>query len=207
VTEPSTRRIFVGDGLDKQKVERLMTAAGTPPPALAVVAFWRAAGEERWFKKDEAFDRTFREQFAALHEAAAAGQLNHWLDTAEGALALVLLLDQYPRNSFRGSARMFATDSAARDAAQAAIAKGFDRAVPEDLQNFFYLPFEHSEDLADQDRCIELTARLGPDLLKWAELHRDIIRRFGRFPHRNAVLGRTTTADEKRFLDEGGFGG
>jgi uncharacterized protein (DUF924 family) len=178
-----------------------------PPPALAVIAFWRTAGEERWFKKDEAFDRTFREQFATLHTAAAAGQLKDWLTTADGALALVLLLDQYPRNSFRGTARMFATDPLARDVAAAAIAKGFDRAVPEELQNFFYLPFEHSEDLTDQDRCIELTTRLGPELLKWAAAHRDIIQRFGRFPHRNKVLGRQTTAEEQRFLDDGGFGG
>jgi uncharacterized protein (DUF924 family) len=184
-----------------------MSANVTPPPALAVVAFWRAAGEERWFKKDEAFDRTFREQFAALHAAAGAGQLTDWLTTADGALALVLLLDQYPRNSFRGTARMFATDLLAREAAATAIAKGFDRAVPEELQNFFYLPFEHSEDLADQDRCIELTTRLGPELLKWAEAHRDIIQRFGRFPHRNAVLGRTTTEAEQAFLDGGGFKG
>jgi uncharacterized protein (DUF924 family) len=184
-----------------------MSSNVTPPPALAVVAFWRAAGEERWFKKDEAFDRTFREQFAALHEEASRGRLSHWQETADGALALLLLLDQYPRNSFRGTAGMFATDALARDVAAAAIAKGFDRVVPEELQNFFYLPFEHSEDLADQDRCIELTTRLGPELLKWAAAHRDIIQRFGRFPHRNKVLGRTTTVEEQRFLDDGGFGG
>lgn len=191
----------------KHEVERVTSATAVPPSALAVIAFWRAAGEERWFKKDEAFDRTFREQFAALHEEAAHGRLAGWQATAEGSLALVLLLDQYPRNSFRGTARMFATDTLARDVAEAAIAKGFDRAVDENLQSFFYLPFEHSENLADQDRCVELHERLGSELTKWAIQHRDIIRRFGRFPHRNAVLGRATTAEEQRFLDEGGFGG
>lgn len=178
-----------------------------PPPALAVIAFWRAAGPKRWFKKDEAFDRTFREQFAALDEAAARGRLADWQGTAEGSLALVLLLDQYPRNSFRDTPRMFATDRLARDVARAAIATGFDRAVDEKLQVFFYLPFEHSEDLADQDWCVELTGRLGPELTKWAIQHRDIIRRFGRFPHRNALLGRTTTEEEQRFLNGGGFRG
>jgi uncharacterized protein (DUF924 family) len=184
-----------------------MSAQPVPPPAAAVVAFWRAAGPKAWFAKDEEFDQRFREQFAALHEEAASGRLSDWLKSPVGALALVLLLDQYPRNAFRGTARAFATDGAAREAAAAAIAAGHDRAVEADLQSFFYLPYEHSESLADQDRSVELMTRLGPDTLKWAEAHRDIIRRFGRFPHRNAIVDRATTAEEQQFLDGGGFSG
>jgi len=108
---------------------------------------------------------------------------------------------------FRGSARMFESDAKARPIAQAAVAAGFDAAVEADLRNFFYLPFMHSENLADQDRAVELTQALGDDPLRYAILHRDIIARFGRFPHRNAVLGRATTPEEQRFLDDGGFAG
>jgi uncharacterized protein (DUF924 family) len=176
-------------------------------PAHEVVAFWRDAGPARWFRKDDAFDRDFRERFLALHEAAARGECEAWAVTADGALALCILLDQFPRNAFRGSARMFATDAQARRVARHAIDSGFDGQVEQDLRQFFYLPFEHSEDLADQDLAVALTPRAGPDSLKWAILHRDIIARFGRFPHRNEVLGRATTREEREFLDAGGFGG
>lgn len=177
------------------------------PDARSVTAFWRAAGPSRWFRKDEAFDAEFRSRFLAAHEAAARGELDHWADSADGALALLILLDQFPRNSFRGTARMFATDGQARQLARAALAAGWDRQVGEDLRNFFYLPFMHSEALADQDLALTLTAALGENALHHARVHRDIIVRFGRFPHRNPLLGRSSTAEEQRFLDEGGFAG
>lgn len=172
-----------------------------------VIAFWRDAGPSRWFRKDDVFDREFRERFIEAHEAAAAGELDDWMKDAEGALALCILLDQFPRNSFRGTPRMFATDAKARDVARAAVDSKFDAQVGESLRQFFYLPFMHSERPEDQARCVELTARIGEDSARFARLHRDIIERFGRFPHRNAVLGRATTPEEQRFLDEGGFSG
>jgi uncharacterized protein (DUF924 family) len=172
-----------------------------------VVAFWRDAGLSRWFKKDDAFDLAFRNRFLAAHEAAARGELDAWSRSAEGALALCILLDQFPRNAFRGSARMFATDAKAREIARGAIDAGFDSQVDGSLRQFFYMPLEHSESLQDQDRALELLTPLGDESRRWAALHRDIIVRFGRFPHRNPVLGRTTTPEEQRFLDEGGFSG
>ena len=176
--------------------------------AADVVAFWREAGPKAWFKKDEAFDDDIRRRFLATHEAAAAGQLTEWEHNAEGALALLVLLDQFPRNMFRGSPRMFTTDPMARAIAAGSIVRGHDAQVDKNLRNFFYLPFEHSEDLRDQERSIALCKAAGDaDSLKWAEIHADIIRRFGRFPHRNAVLGRATTPEEQKFLDSGGFGG
>lgn len=173
----------------------------------AVVAFWRDAGQRLWFAKDDAFDRRFRERFLFLHEAAARGELMGWLATAEGALALVVLLDQFPRNAFRGTPRRYATDALARTVAGAAIEAGHDSQVPEELQLFFYLPFGHSEDLADQERAVALIRRLGQPNLSHAERHRDIIRRFGRFPHRNPILGRSMRPEEQQFLDQGGFAG
>ena len=178
-----------------------------PDPARDVVAFWRDAGPSRWFRKDEAFDREFRDRFLARHDAAARDDLDAWAATPEGALALCILLDQFPRNAFRGTARMFATDAAARRIARTAIDAGFDDKVDKDLRQFLYLPFMHSEDLADQDFALSLTKRIGPESHKWAALHRDIIVRFGRFPHRNALLGRQTAPAEQKFLDEGGFSG
>ena len=182
-------------------------AGETPGPA-EVLAFWRAAGPAKWFQKDAAFDAEIAARYRAGIEAAAAGHLAHWETTAEGALALVILLDQFPRNIFRGSARAFAADPLARAVAERAIARGFDQRIPTAERLFFYLPFEHSEERADQERAVALVRALGDaDQLKWAELHADIIRRFGRFPHRNAVLGRTTSPAEQAFLDDGGFNG
>jgi uncharacterized protein (DUF924 family) len=173
-----------------------------------VIAFWRDAGPERWFNKDTAFDAEIRRRFLATHETAEAGHLSTWETTAEGALALLILLDQFPRNMFRGTARAFATDPLARAITAGALVRGFDAQMPADMRAFFYLPFEHSEDMADQERCVALYKASGDaDGLKWAELHADIIRRFGRFPHRNAVLGRAATPDEQAFLDGGGFAG
>lgn len=181
--------------------------AAIPAEAIAVVDFWREAGPSMWFAKDPAFDRRFRERFLSSHEAAARGELSDWLKTPYGALALVILLDQYPRNSFRGTPRMYATDPVARAVAGAAIAAGHDRAVDVSVALFFYLPYGHSENLADQDKSVELSRRLGQPSLSHAEGHRDIIRRFGRFPHRNPILGRPMKPEEQKFLDEGGFAG
>ena len=179
----------------------------TPAAAAAVVDFWRQAGPALWFAKDDDFDRRFRERFLTLHEAAARNELSSWLATADGALALVVLLDQFPRNAFRGTPRMYATDRLARAVADAAMDAGHDRAVDPELQFFFYLPLGHSEDLADQERSVALCRRLGQPTLSHAEGHRDIVRRFGRFPHRNPILGREMTKEEQRFLDDGGFAG
>ena len=173
-----------------------------------VLAFWRAAGPAKWFKKDSAFDAEIISRFAALRREAAAGALSDWEVSAESALALVIVLDQFPRNMFRGKADAFATDALARGVAERAMARGLDRQVPASERQFFYLPFEHSENLADQERAIALMGTLGnPDLTRWAELHADVIRRFGRFPHRNSVLGRASTREEQAFLDAGGFAG
>ncbi len=173
-----------------------------------VLAFWRNAGPDKWFTKDDSFDAEIRRRYLPTYEAAAAGRLSEWEDTPEGALALLITLDQFPRNMFRGSARTFAADALARAVADRAIARGFDQRFAPAERSFFYLPFEHSETLADQDRSVALVRATGDaDLLKWAELHADIIRRFGRFPHRNSVLGRATTPAEQAFLDDGGFAG
>ncbi|HEY4582532.1 MAG TPA: DUF924 family protein [Lysobacter sp.] len=178
------------------------------PDAAAVVAFWREAGPAKWFARDDAFDARCRD-FLDLHFAAARRELDAWRDDAEGALALLILLDQIPRNVFRGSAHAYATDPLARFIADAAIDAGFDGATEEALRVFFYLPFEHSESLDDQRRSLGLhRERLTtPEADAWARLHLDIIERFGRFPHRNAALGRATTPAEREFLDSGGFAG
>jgi uncharacterized protein (DUF924 family) len=179
----------------------------TPTPA-QVLAFWRAAGPDKWFEKNDAFDAEIRERFRDAYAAAAAGRLAAWEEDAEGALALVIVLDQFPRNMFRGDARTYAADPLARAVAQRAIARGFDQAYVPPERRFFYLPFTHSENLADQERCVALNrAAADEEGTKWAELHADIIRRFGRFPHRNSSLGRATTAEEQAFLDAGGFAG
>jgi uncharacterized protein (DUF924 family) len=181
---------------------------GAPAAPPDVLAFWRAAGPDKWFAKDAAFDAEIGQRFLPTYQAAAASRLAPWEATPDGALALVVALDQFPRNMFRGDARAFATDPLARAITAGAIIRGFDSQVPNELRGFFYLPFEHSEDLADQERCIALNKATGDtENLKWAEIHADIIRRFGRFPHRNAALGRTTTPEEQAFLDGGGFAG
>lgn len=173
-----------------------------------VIGFWRHAGPEKWFKKVAAFDEAIRLKFEPVHHAAARGEYDAWTASPDGALGLVILLDQFPRNLYRNSAHAFATDPKARAVARAAIEAGFDKSVEPILRNFFYLPFEHSEDLADQDYSLALTTEAGdPDNIKWAAIHRDIIARFGRFPHRNASLARVTTPEEQEFLDEGGFAG
>ena len=172
-----------------------------------ILFFWREAGPDRWFIKDESFDALIRERYLATHEAAAAGKLSDWEATAEGALALVIVLDQFSRNMFRDDARTFAADDKARAVANRALKRGYEQDIPAEMRGFFFLPFMHSEDLIDQQRSVELYRAAGNENLKYAEAHRDIIRRFGRFPHRNAMLGRTTTPEEQAFLDGGGFKG
>lgn len=179
----------------------------TSPEAREVLKFWRAAGPSMWFAKDAAFDARFRERFLIAHEAAARGELEHWQATPEGALALVILLDQFPRNAFRGTARMYDTDALASKAAATALAAGYDQRLPRELRKFFVLPFGHSENLADQERAVALARRIGPDDLAHAEHHLDIVQRFGRFPHRNQILGRKTTPAEQQYLDDGGYQG
>jgi uncharacterized protein (DUF924 family) len=171
-----------------------------------VIAFWKEAGPDRWYKKDDAFDADFRTRFEAAHMAAARRERDVWMETPEGALALLVLLDQFPRNSYRGTGHQFATDPLALTLAHDAIARGYPAAFEPDLRQFLLMPLMHSETLADQDALLPLVADM-PETLKFAHIHRDIIVKFGRFPHRNAALGRETTADEQAFLDGGGFGG
>ena len=170
-----------------------------------VVGFWRQAGMQAWFNGGEAFDRECEARFLDAHLVAARRGHEDWLQTAEGALALLVLLDQIPRNVFRGTGHAFATDGLARHYAEAALQAGHDRAVEPELRAFFYLPFEHSEDLADQQRAVELFKEIGNEVYtKFAIEHLHVIERFGRFPHRNRVLGRVSTPDEQAWLDAGG---
>lgn len=173
--------------------------------ARAVVAFWQQAGAGQWFGKDPSFDAEFRARFLDAHERIEAGEREAWLGSPVSALALVLLTDQFPRNAFRGTPRMYRTDARARRYAEAAIAAGFDERIPPELKLFFYLPFAHSEDILDQERSVALHAKLG--YTANARRHRDIVRRFGRFPHRNAILARASTAEERAYLAAGGFAG
>ncbi len=193
-----------------------MTNTSSPHPempldtderATDVVQFWLGVGAVRWFDKDPALDQHFRGRFLDLHLAAARREVDHWIGEPEGALALLILLDQFPRNAFRGTAHMYATDPLARHFARIAHSKQHMDAVDPQLRLFFCLPFAHSEDLADQDLSVVLNTRLGPTARSHAEGHRDIIRRFGRFPHRNPLLLRQTTPAEQIFLDQGGFAG
>ena len=173
-----------------------------------VLAFWREAGHERWYTVDTGFDAAVRDRFFSLWQDAVAGRLSSWEDSDDGTLALVIVLDQFPRNMFRGDAGAFSSDAPARQVANRALVRGVDRRVEPPLSQFLYLPFMHSEDLADQARCVELfRAGDNAENLEYAEVHADIIRRFGRFPHRNRILGRITSPQEQAFLDAGGFSG
>ncbi|MGE5546922.1 MAG: DUF924 family protein [Solirubrobacterales bacterium] len=173
-----------------------------PADARRLLDFWFAPGmDQRWFAADAALDADLAAGFRGLAESAAEGRLDHWAASPEGALALVLLLDQAPRNLWRGTARAFATDARARAVAAEALARGFDRPFATVQRQFLYLPFEHSEDLADQDRAVALFREAGDtEGVDWAERHRAVIARFGRFPHRNAALGRTSTTEELAYL-------
>ena len=173
--------------------------------ATGVFAFWRDAGASKWFNGGAGFDDECRSRFLDAHFQAARRELAHWAGDAEGALALVLLLDQIPRNVFRGSAHAFATDGLAREVAHRAVDAGFDRGIAAPMRLFFYMPFEHSEDMVDQDRAVELISAMGDaGYAGYANKHRDVIARFGRFPHRNAALGRASTPEERAWLDAGG---
>jgi uncharacterized protein (DUF924 family) len=185
-----------------------------PAQAGEVLDFWFGRegepgyGEfrEAWFTKDPEFDQQVRDRFEALHEAAAAGEMDDWKEEARSCLALVILLDQFPRNMFRGDPRSYATDYKAQETAEHAVDHAFDRELPAFQRMFLYMPFMHSEDLAHQRRSVELFRALGGenDATGYAVRHMEIVERFGRFPHRNEVLGRRTTPEEAEFLTQPG---
>jgi uncharacterized protein (DUF924 family) len=180
-------------------------AAAATDDALEVLEFWWQAGPEKWFAGGEAFDDACR-RFHHFIEAAAEGRLDAWAETPHAALALVIVTDQFPRNIFRGTERAFATDAKALSVATAAVERGFDRAFPVMARKFFYLPFMHVEDLTTQERGLDLYRALGDqDGYYYMLIHFDVIRRFGRFPHRNGILGRQTTPEEAAYLASGGF--
>jgi len=180
------------------------TTIANDPRAQAVLEFWFRGDEERkeWFTKSDAFDAEIRGRFLALHEEAARGELMRWKDSPGDCLALIVVLDQFPRNMFRGSSRAFSTDALALEAAKHAVAAGYDKQLSVVARSFVYLPFEHSESLADQEMALKLFE--GHANFEWARKHWEIVRRFGRFPHRNAVLGRQSTPAEIEFLKEPG---
>ncbi|AWL92056.1 MULTISPECIES: DUF924 family protein [Bradyrhizobium] len=184
-----------------------MTAVGDITPS-GILAFWREAGRERWYERSDAFDAEVRRRFLALWQKAVAGEIASWEASDDGALALVIVLDQFPRNMFRGTPQAFASDALARDVARRAIDRGVDARVDPVLLEFLYLPFMHSEHLPDQLHCVALFQNTeNAENLKYAREHADIIQRFGRFPHRNHLLGRDSTEEEQAFLDKGGFAG
>jgi uncharacterized protein (DUF924 family) len=168
-----------------------------------LIDFWFSEpSRQHWFRSTPQHDRDIRSRFERLWEQARDGQLVHWEQSATGALALVILLDQLPLNMFRERPPGFSSEAQAREVADRAIARGFAAALTEEQKSFLYMPFMHSESPADQDRSVSLYAAAGlDDSLKWARHHREIIPRFGRFPHRNAILGRESTAEERQWLD------
>lgn len=172
--------------------------------AQQLLDFWFGQDRKAWFEKNPAFDEDIRTRFLALYEQAAAGGLEDWQRAPNSCLALVILLDQLPRNMFRSSARAFAADARALAAARVIVERGWDKDMTEDERTFAYLPFEHSESLEDQEMSLRLFA--GNPNYEWARRHWEIIRRFGRFPHRNAILGRTSTPEEIAFLKTPGSG-
>ena len=169
-----------------------------------VLGFWFGQDAKRWFEKNSTFDAEIRSRFLPLYEALSANA--DWLTQPGDCLARIIVLDQFPRNMFRGTPRAFATDPLALVAAKHAVAKGFDRDMLVAEKQFIYLPFEHSEALADQERACELMRPLGEDLYDWALKHKRIVERFGRFPHRNEILGRRSTPEEIEFLKTPGSG-
>jgi uncharacterized protein (DUF924 family) len=180
-----------------------MTSAMHPGWAADVLAFWFVeCTPAQWFKRDDAFDEALRARFANLHAAVAATPIEVCVADAETALAATIVLDQFSRNMFRGTPAAFASDVKALAIAEAAVRLSFDQGLPEVRRQFLYLPFEHAEDVAAQARSVELFAQLGPEALRWAEAHKVIIDRFGRFPHRNETLGRVSTPEEIAFLRE-----
>jgi uncharacterized protein (DUF924 family) len=185
------------------------------PQAKEVLEYWKSIGPQGWWRRSDEVDAEIVRRFGELHRRAAAGELDEWRSNADDCLALVILLDQFSRNMFRGDPRAFAADGLARAIADGAIQAGFDKIVDPDLASFFYMPFMHSEALADQERCIELFRAWAETLdgearkrvensVDFARRHRDIVQRFGRFPHRNALLGRASTPEELAFLEQPG---
>ena len=173
-----------------------------------ILAFWREAGRDAWYKRNDAFDAEVRRRYLSVWEQAAAGRLASWEASDDGALALVIVLDQFPRNMFRGTQAAFSSDALALDIARRAIERGAGGRIDPALLEFLYMPLMHSEHLGDQEHCVALFRGTdNRESQKSATEHTEIIRRFGRFPHRNNVLGRETTADEQAFLDGGGFAG
>ncbi|MFZ1815111.1 MAG: DUF924 family protein [Rhizobiaceae bacterium] len=173
-----------------------------------IVGFWQSIGPKGWFRKDDAVDQQMRRDFASIHEQGAQGKLFAWQEDPVSSLALIILLDQFSRNMYRDSANAFSQDEMAISCAEYALSRAFDTKVAPELASFFYMPFMHSERISDQNRCVALFHALhSDDSLKFAIIHRDIIGRFGRFPHRNTVLSRHTTPAERAFLEAGGFSG
>ena len=183
----------------------------------AILAFWFGSPQDSdygkprkvWFQKNSEFDEQIRSHFLADYELAAQGKLNHWKASSESCLALILLLDQFPRNLFRGETKAFATDTQALELAKYAVSQGFDRQLLPVQRWFIYLPFEHSENLADQEKSVELTHKLSDDpdsksSIDYAIRHREVIKKFGRFPHRNSILRRESTPEEQEFLKQPG---
>jgi len=176
--------------------------------AQQILDFWLQSGPSAWWRKDSKFDSSIKQRFGDLIEPAANRQLDSWRRQPQSCLALVLILDQFSRNLFRESDKAFAQDGYALELAKHGVENGFDDNQPTNLYDFIYMPFMHSEKLEDQNTCVELfRTRANDASLKAAIEHRDIIARFGRFPHRNSLLGRKTTAKEQAFLDSGGFSG
>lgn len=178
-----------------------------PAGALDLVDFWREAGRDLWFNGNPEFDARFTRRFLALYERAANGELDGWTTTPAGSLALVLILDQFPRNAFRGTPKMYATDAHAQRIATLMTAWGQDMWIDRDVRVFCYMPFGHSERMSDHERGHELIAHLGEPWTVHARRYTETISRFGRFPHRNAILGRASTSAEEDFLRNGGFSG
>ena len=177
----------------------------------AIIEFWlQEVGEGGWYTAVDEVDAEIRARFQPAWEAAERGERDFWLNGPRGSLAYMILTDQFPRNMFRGDPRSFATDARARAGARVAIDHGWDMAIPEPQRVFFYMPFEHSEDMADQDRSIDLMTRKmpehGAEFGLHARAHAEVIRRYGRFPFRNAALGRQSTPEEVTFLEKGGYG-
>ena len=173
-----------------------------------ILEFWKEIGPDGWWEKNESVDNTIRERFGPAHEQATKGNLNEWKKTADECLALVILLDQLSRNLFRGSPKSFSQDNQGLDIVKHALSHGFDRQCDSELMKFFYVPFMHSEAIAEQEKCVILMhSTQDEDSINAALVHREIIARFGRFPHRNEVLDRHTTPAERSFLDQGGFTG
>jgi uncharacterized protein (DUF924 family) len=173
-----------------------------------VVEFWEAAGEDRWFTKDSGFDAVLAMHFGEALKQAKLGKFDHWGETPQGALGLVILLDQVSRNIHRGSPLTYEGDARALALAKSAVAKGFHQTMPASRAQWLIMPFHHAEDLECQDRAVSLSTSMGfQEMVHWAKLHKDIIVRFGRFPHRNPILGRKSTPEEIAFLKSGGFAG